>query len=62
MIQMQFGQFVHTMTVHAAFQHETDQHRIVNRADENSLLREDNGVIFDVLTDLQHAWIFQQWL
>ncbi len=57
---MQLRQFVHAVAVQNGFEHEGNQHRVVERRHMNAALGEHQVVVFHVLRDLQHARIFQQ--
>ena len=57
--EMQLGQLVHAVIVLAGFEHEGEQHRVVDRADGDAVAREDRDVVLDVLPDLEDGRVFE---
>ena len=58
--EMQQGQFVHAVAVRAAFEHDAQQHGVVDRRDVDAVTDQYLAVVLDVLADLENRIGFQQ--
>ena len=54
------GEFIHAVTADAAIERIGNQHGVVDRRNINSMTREDMHVVFDVLSYLENARIFEK--
>ena len=59
-IKMQVSQFVHAMSVAGAIKDIGQDHGVIHRGDINAMTRQNNHIVFQVLTDFQNTAVLQQ--
>ena len=62
MAEMALAEIIHTMPVLPAIEGIRQQHRVVDRADIDAKLLEQQHIVFQVLPDLEHTAMLKQWL
>ena len=59
-MEIAFGQLVHTVIVHAGMHDKAEQHCVINRRCAHAIAGQDRHIIFEIMPDLKDGIVFEQ--